>query len=339
MATVITNLLSAIPVFGHDLVELIWIKLRYYIQNIISLINFIFVKNFKFITSIITPSNQLPIIGKINWSKVRNVTPIDDSEKLRLLSIPQSFLGRLVGIIDGDGYISIVKSDKNRGYCTVTLKIGLLDRDLTMLNMIKEVLKIGRIEGPYGTDKKTYYLVFNKTDLQQVLFPLLIFHNISFLTETRREQYKRAIYVMTENILKIEDIPDIILKTELLPPLPATPLEYLSIPYFKAWVVGFTISEGSFFIKSNLDACFEIRQRIHSNLFEAFKLLFNSSRKIGIEKMKYAKFSVSSKKDIQSVINFFSLDPNLFLLGYKLEQYNNWIAKLKLSTRYRNLKF
>jgi hypothetical protein len=27
------------------------------------------------------------------------------------------------------------------------------------------------------------------------------------------------------------------------------------------WVVGFSISEGSFLIKSNLDACFQLKQR------------------------------------------------------------------------------
>jgi len=38
--------------------------------------------------------------------------------------------------------------------------------------------------------------------------------------------------------------------------------------------------EGSFFIKSNNDGCFQLRQRIHTNLFEAFKLIFNTNRKI-----------------------------------------------------------
>lgn len=51
-------------------------------------------------------------------------------------------------------------------------------------------------------------------------------------------------------------------------------------------------------------------------LFEAFQLLFNTNRGVGIEFDKYMQFSVSSKKDIQSVINFFSHGP-VSLIGYK----------------------
>lgn len=40
------------------------------------------------------------------------------------------------------------------------------------------------------------------------------------------------------------------------------------------------MSEGSFFVKSNNDGCFQLKQRIHVMLFEAFKLVFNTSRKI-----------------------------------------------------------
>jgi hypothetical protein len=35
---------------------------------------------------------------------------------------------------------------------------------------------------------------------------------------------------------------------------------------------------GSFFIKINNDGCFQLKQRVHSNLFEAFKLIFGGRR-------------------------------------------------------------
>ena len=66
------------------------------------------------------------------------------------------------------------------------------------------------------------------------------------------------------------------------------------------------MSEGSFCMKKNKDGCFQLKQRIHTNLFEAFKLLFNTSRKIEIEKGLYNQFGISSKSDVQAVIkNFF----------------------------------
>ena len=66
------------------------------------------------------------------------------------------------------------------------------------------------------------------------------------------------------------------------------------------------MSEGSFFIKNNNDECFQLKQRVHVMLFEAFKLVFNTNRKIDTEKGIYNQFSVCSKADIQTIINFFS---------------------------------
>jgi hypothetical protein len=84
-----------------------------------------------------------------------------------------------------------------------------------------------------------------------------------------------------------------------------------------------------------------LKQRIHINLFEAFRLLFNTKRNISIEKatLKYAQFSVSSKLDIQNVINFFSFSGLHPLIGLKNIQYFKWISSLQNSSRYKNLNF
>lgn len=81
------------------------------------------------------------------------------------------------------------------------------------------------------------------------------------------------------------------------------------------------MSEGSFFIKSNNDGCFQLKQRVHVMLFEAFKLVFETNRKIDTEKGLYNQFSVSSKTDIQKVINFFSFSGFHPLIGLKGIQY------------------
>lgn len=82
-ATVITNLFSAIPWIGHDLVELT-------IYNLLI----------------------LPPIGIINKSASKNLSS-RKLDKSIYLSIPYSFLSFLIGIIDGDGYISITKTPKD----------------------------------------------------------------------------------------------------------------------------------------------------------------------------------------------------------------------------------
>jgi hypothetical protein len=76
-------------------------------------------------------------------------------------------------------------------------------------------------------------------------------------------------------------------------------------------------------------------------LFEAFKLVFvfETSRKIDTEKNIYNQFSVTSKADIQRVINFFSFSGFHPLIGLKGIQYLKWLTILRNSYRYSNLKF
>jgi len=74
-------------------------------------------------------------------------------------------------------------------------------------------------------------------------------------------------------------------------------------------------------MKSNNDGCFQLKQRVHTNLFESFKLVFNTNRKIEANKGLYNQFGVSSKTDIQKVINFFSFSGLHPLVGLKYIQY------------------
>jgi hypothetical protein len=120
--------------------------------------------------------------------------------------------------------------------------------------------------------------------------------------------------------------------------LPENPKDYTLLYFFKNWIVGFTCSEGSFFIKSNNDGCFQLKQRIHTNLFEAFKLVFNTSRKIDTTN-NFNQFGVSSKSDIQTVINLFSFEGLHPLIGLKYIQYMKWLSNLQNSMRYSKLHY
>ena len=61
---------------------------------------------------------------------------------------------------------------------------------------------------------------------------------------------------------------------------------------------------------------------MHTNLFEAFKLVFKTNRKIDTTN-NYNQFGVSSKSDIQKVIDFFSFSGLHPLIGLKYIQYVN----------------
>jgi len=314
-ATVITNLFSAIPFIGTDIVQFINLMIKF---------NEINYENINFYYSI------LPIVGKLGKNS-NNKNMLTEIEKEKLLSIPHSFLSVLIGIIDGDGYIRVTKTTK--GFIEINLTIALDIRDKNMLMDIKKILGIGNINTYPKIKPNIVKLIFNRTDLQKVLFPLFLYHKLYFLTDTRIQQYNLAIYIMNTGITKYQDInQELIPKSNII----LSPEDYLNLSFFKNWIVGFTITEGSFFFKNNGDACFELRQRTHLSLFESFKLIFNTTRKIGIEN-NYSKFSISSKADIQNVIRFFSI--NHPLMGYKLIQYNNFISQLKSSKRYSNLEF
>jgi len=96
LATVITNLLSAIPIFGQDIVELIY--------NFVTELLTIFGNEGLILNQ--TVISVLPTIGTVSTQALKK------GKQLRLnkneyLSIPYQFISFLVGLIDGDGYIQI----------------------------------------------------------------------------------------------------------------------------------------------------------------------------------------------------------------------------------------
>ena len=330
MATVITNLLSAIPVFGQDIVELI---------NFTPLGEIYLTK----LNAAIATVLPLPTIGTVNKHALKKGKKIR-LDKREFLSIPYQFLAFIAGLIDGDGYIQVTRTTK--GFITIKLVITIHLKDLSTLEYIHSVLKLGKITIYRDHKSPNCSLRISRTDLQEVLFPLFLHHGIFFLTEARRAQFNLAMFIFKEELKIYDQIAAqadacnrkrIIKEIPVLFELPKTALDYLNLHFFKNWIVGFTQAEGSFCVKANNDGCFQLKQRIHVLLFEAFKLIFQ--RKIGTEKCMYNHFSVCSKTDIQAVINFFSFSGYHPLIGLKCTQYLQWLTTLRNSSRYSNLNF
>jgi LAGLIDADG endonuclease len=278
---------------------------------------------------------MLPTIGTVS------IHALKKGNKLRLdkreyLSIPYPFIAFLAGLIDGDGYIQITRTTK--GFIAIKLIITIHLDDISTLEYIHSVLKLGKISINRDHKSPNCKLIINRTDLQEVIFPLFLHHAIFFLTETRRSQFDLAFFIFINNIKVFDQIPAIN-EINTFFELPKTATGYVDLAFFKNWIVGFTLAEGSFLIKNNNDGCFQLKQRIHVLLFEAFKLIFKTSRKIETEKCMYNQFSVSSKKDIQAVINFFSFSGYHPLIGFKCTQYLKWLTTLRNSYRYSKLNF
>lgn len=90
------------------------------------------------------------------------------------------------------------------------------------------MLKQGKITTYKDNTSPTCKLIINKTDLQEVLFPLLVQHKIFFLTDTRRGQFHLA---EKKNVKLYKQIPD---KKSIpaLIKLPETPLHYTKLFFF-----------------------------------------------------------------------------------------------------------
>lgn len=133
LATVITNLLSAIPWIGQDFVEfekqLLFI-ITLYIIIIIILIYYCYITKYN--------NNNMNTIGKVNESALRGRKSRTDQEKQAFLSsIPYDFISMFIGLIDGDGYIAITKNSLDNIRIELVLSVDI--KDLKLLQHIRNV--------------------------------------------------------------------------------------------------------------------------------------------------------------------------------------------------------
>jgi hypothetical protein len=145
----------------------------------------------------------LPTIGNVHKNALKKMNKLLD--KKDYVNLPTSFLAFLVGLIDGDGYIQITKTTK--GFITMKLVISLHIEDISTLQYIHSTLKLGNVNVYKDLRSQSCKLVINRTELQEVLFPLLIHNNIFFLTETRINQFNLAMYILKNDIKMFDLIP------------------------------------------------------------------------------------------------------------------------------------
>jgi len=208
---VITNLLSALPWIGKDLVE------------------------FSDLESILIYSSVLPTIGRVNSKALHRATLRTENDKRDALNISYSFLSMLMGLIDGDGYLSITKTPA--GYIRIQLIISLNMRELDFIKYIHSVLKVGRVDR--FPKINTVKFIISRTDLQIIVFPLILHHNLYFLTDTRRAQFDKLMFILLNGIKKYSELPIVI---PVYNKLPETAKGYTKLPFFLNWIVGFTMT-------------------------------------------------------------------------------------------------
>lgn len=356
-ATVITNLLSAIPFIGQDIVPLI-LSYHYIYLGILFYIILkptLFISIYYYISLIFKSTIINSQQTKTNCNNINDTTIINNSQQIKTScnkvedNINKEILSLIVGFIDGDGYIRITKKSKinpntivnkvnnhiKYNYIYISLVVNLHENDLEMLKYFNKILKIGKVYNI--TPKKGNKLArweISKTEIKNKLIPLLENNNIRFLTETRQKQYLTLKYIIDNNLKYYEDIKEHILNIEKYIDNNMIKSKYNELEYIKYWLVGFSIAESSFLVKRNKDICFQIKQKYNFELIKCIRKILNISKGISINKDKYIQFSVSSKKDIQKIVDFFN---QYQLLGNKLKSYKIWLIELQSSDRYKNI--
>ena len=337
-ATVITNLLSAIPWIGQDLVEFIWGGLNYdepYYSNVMlkillnagnsSILGFAYVLFLSFI---------LTICVKIamTWRQSAGVRSISTSEAFQRLHAGDPVYAYLVGLFEGDGYFSITKKGK---YLTYELGIELSIRDVQLIYKIKKLLGVGIVSfRKKGEIEMVALRIRNKDHLKNFILP--IFDKYPMLSN-KQYDYLRFKECLLSNIIYSDELPKYNRSNVPLHTIDTI----LNTDYFPTWLVGFIEAEGCFSIyklkeeSDYLIASFDISQTDGDILISAIHKYLSFTTTIYLDKTNSSRIKVTSVRAIENIIKFLNKAP-VKLLGNKKLQYLLWIKQLRTIDRYSN---
>lgn len=253
------------------------------------------------------------------------------------------FMAMFIEFMDGDGYFDIGEqkqyNKKTKSLVKSTIRIRLASnvniRDLKLLEYFVNTLGVGKISDmSAGTEQVR--VIFSKKDLLTVIFPLMKEYNLNFLTFQRIKQFALVSYILENSIIHWDDVNFTNFNFYM-----AEVENLIKLYSFSDWLVGFTIAEGSFGMKKSGSAFYQLRQSGDNNvnLLKAAGVLITGEKAKDLkpDSANSYQLSLTSKKNIEQVITFFSSSNNHSLYGYKLDQYLLWLTLLKTSKRYSSI--
>lgn len=335
-ATVITNLISAIPWIGQDIVEFIWGGLNTdepQCGNTLLkiLLNAGNSPNSGFAYGLFLICISI-ICVKIAMTRgqsagVRSLHTSEASQRLHAGDLTYAYL---VGLFEGDGYFSITKKGK---YLTYELGIEMSIRDVQLIYKIKNLLGVGLVSFRKRKEIEMVSLrIRNKDHLKDFIFP--IFDKYPMFSN-KQYDYLRFKDALLSGITHWELLPEYIRGTKPLNSLDSI----INTSYFSAWLVGFIEAEGCFSIyklhqdKDYLVASFDVCQKDGEILISAIREYLSFTNAIYIDKTNNSKLKVTSVKSLENTIKFIQHAP-VKLLGHKKLQYLLWIKQLRTIPRY-----
>jgi ubiquinol-cytochrome c reductase cytochrome b subunit len=343
-ATVITNMLSAIPWIGQDFVEFVWGGLKTVgpCDSDITLKILLDAGNSTLLASayfgIIINSDVKIAETSGQSAEVENsesdYNSDSESASQRLNAGDLVIYGAyLVGLIEGDGWFSITKNGK---YLQYEMGIELHIRDIKLLYKIKSMLNRGVVvirKDKQGNPIKRIYRIRNKEQLKIIILP--IFNKYPILSSKQRD-FLRLQHNLLSGVVYRVDLKSYTRPEELISLERRKELSSLS--YFQRWLIGFIEREGCFSIyqaanhPSNI-ASFDISQTRRVNVITAVKIRLNLTQRVYVDKTNNAKLKVSSVRSVENVIKYIQKAP-VKLQGHKKVQYLLWLKELRNTPRY-----
>lgn len=249
----------------------------------------------------------------------------------------------LVGFTDGDGTFSIVRQN---GKWSLTFKIGQSTYNLRLLYFIKKELGVGSIYIE-GNGKYAHFRIRDRKVLDSVIFP--IFDKYPLLTSKYYNyiKFKEAYQILINNSLTPQEKDHMIFNLRL----EKAPIDYMSPAWkvvahpllasrfaiasvfnttdaqkvvSKAWLVGFTEAEGSFYLVSKssdrLVHGFEITQKLDKIVLSAIKHILGFSTEVVWKKSGYYSIVTTNSRAIENIIAFYRNT----MKGMKSAEYRIW---------------
>ena len=334
-ATVITNLMSAIPWVGQNIVEFLWGGLNFdgpYYGNII--------------LKILLNAGKSPLLGVVyglflilmliisvkitmTWGQSAGVNRnIHTSIASQRLHAGSPFYAYLVGLFEGDGFFSITKKGK---YLIYELGIEMSIKDVQLIYKIKDLLGIGVVSFRKINEIEMVFLrIRNKDHLKDIIIP--IFDKYPMFSN-KHSDYLRFKSALLSNIIYSKDLIKYIRNDK-----PLNSIEnIINASYFSAWLVGFIEAESCFSTYKNKDdywiASFDIAQKDGDILIIAIKNYLSFTTAVHKDKTNCFKLKVTGVRSIENIIKFLSNEP-VKLMGCKKLQYLLWLKQLRTIPRY-----
>lgn len=254
------------------------------------------------------------------------------SRKFNKKNLHIEFEPWLVGVTDGDGTFHFSEQNRGPNKWTLYFKIGQSTYNLRMLYYIKSQLGVGQVS--VSVDGMAEYRLRDVKKIIQHIIPL--FDKYPLLTSKyyNYDLFKQAAYILTDtsipkaqrHLLLVE------LKNQVRPNNYISPIWNLvnnnvscladaQTIMTKSWLIGFTESEGSFYLLTKsvgrIIHAFEITQKLDKIVLDSIGYLLG----IKVTKKKtYFTVGTTSAKRISNIIFYF----HNTMKGMKALEYRIW---------------